>query len=214
MEDRNFITGNLYHLYNRGVAKQPIFKNSYDYQRLLNTFAYYLDRAVTLKISEVSKKRLAEILSEKPTKPQVEILSFCLMPNHFHLIVKQLLNFGITNFMRFALDSYTKYFNVKYDRVGPIFQGKFKAKEIKTDGQFMHLSRYIDLNPFTAKLISNPEEYTWSSLTLYLSGIKTRLSQPKNILTYFQSIKEYNYFIKDFQDYIKSNEEIDDLTLE
>ncbi|MBU2595265.1 transposase [Patescibacteria group bacterium] len=214
MESRNFINGNLYHLYNRGVAKQRIFNNNYDYQRLLNTFAYYLDRAVTLKISEVNKDKLIEILSEKPKKPQVEILSFCLMPNHFHLIAKQILDFGITNFMRYSLDSYTKYFNIKYDRVGPIFQGKFKSKEIKTDEQFMHLSRYIHLNPLTSRLVSSPEDYDWSSFALYLSETKTRLSQPKNILAYFQSMKEYNYFIKDFQDYIRSNEEINELTLE
>ena len=214
MEDRNFINGNLYHLYNRGVAKQRIFNNHYDYQRLLNTFAYYLDMSVTTKISEVKKDKLAEILSKKPKKPRIEIFSFCLMPNHFHLIVKQILNFGITNFMRYSLDSYAKYFNVKYDRVGPILQGKFKSKEIKTDEQFMHLSRYIDLNPLTSNLVSNPEEYDWSSFALYLSETKTRLCQPKNILGYFTSINEYNYFVKDFRDYIKSNEEISDLTFE
>ena len=211
---RYFENKKIYHIYNRGVAKQNIFRDINDYQRLLDNFGYYLDGITKKKISEVPKKSLRKILKTKPKKPLVDNISFCLMPNHFHLMAKQLQEGGIPQFIRDALNSYSRYFNTKYERVGPIFQGRFKAVEVKDDDQLIHLSRYIHLNPFTAGIADAPENYIWSSFKLFIENQKTRISNPKLILEIIGSPKKYREFVQNYAEYTKHLLEIDNLLLE
>jgi putative transposase len=211
---RNFINGKIYHLYNRGVAKQKIFRDANDYQRLLDNFAYYLDAELKTRISMVDRKKLIEILSNKPKKPMVSIISFCLMPNHFHLIVKQLKDGGISQFLKDALNSYSRYYNTKYERVGPIFQGRFKSVTVEDDDQLIHLSRYIHINPYIANLIEKPEFYEWSSCKLFIKNTKNRLSSPEIVLDIIGSPEQYKEFVQDYAEYAKRLLEIDNLLLE
>lgn len=211
---RDFVKNNIYHLYNRGVAKQGIFRSQHDYQRLLDTFAYYLDSESKQKISMISKTKLRKILANPPKKPLVSILSYCLMPNHFHLITKQLQNKGISLFMRDSLNSYSRYFNTKYNRVGPIFQGRFKTVCVEDDEQLMHLSRYIHINPYVANLVNNPKNYSWSSLESYLSRNESRICHYTEVLELFDSVEEYQDFIQDYTEYLKQQLLIEHLTLE
>jgi putative transposase len=211
---RNFENEKFYHLYNRGVAKQKIFQDSNDYQRLLDNFAYYLDAGLKQKISMVSKKKLIEILSSAPKKPLVSVVCYCLMPNHLHLIVKQLQDSGISQFMKDALNSYSRYYNTKYERVGPIFQGRFKAVEIEDDDQLIHLSRYIHINSYVANVTDDLENYPWSSLKLFINNKKTRLCNPELILEIVGSTKEYQNFVDDYAGYAKKLLEIDNLLLD
>lgn len=83
----------------------------------------------------------------------LEIISYCLMPNHFHLLVKQVIDHGIVKCLNNFSNSYTRYFNIRHDRVGPLFQGRFKAVRIETDEQLLQVSRYIHLNPVASSLI-------------------------------------------------------------
>ena len=101
----------------------------------------------------------------------VSVLSFCLMPNHFHLVVKQRKENGIKNYLANISNSYTKFFNTKHDRVGPLLQGTFKAVWIETDEQLLHVVRYIHLNPVEAGIVQAPENYLWSSYPAYLGKI-------------------------------------------
>ncbi len=211
---RNFLNGNIYHLYNRGVAKQEIFRSQYDYQRLLDNFAYYLDSESKQRISMISKTKLREILANPPKKPLVSILSYCLMPNHFHLMAKQLQNGGISLFMKNSLNSYSRYFNTKNNRIGPIFQGRFKTVCVEDDEQLMHLSRYIHINPYIANLVSDPRNYRWSSLESYLGQNESRICHYAEILELFDSIGEYQDFIQDYTEYLKQQLLIENLALE
>ena len=199
-----YANGQIYHLFNRGVAKQPIFRDAHDYQRLLNTFAYYLEANPAQKISEKSKRDLNQIITSPVKKPLVQILAYCLMPNHFHLLVKQLKNHGITIFAKRALNSYTRYFNVRHDRVGTIFQGKLKKVLVDNDSQLLHLSRYLHLNPYIDGLINKPSKYSWSSYQSYLTNQKNRLCAPKLILEMIGSNLDYKKFVEDYADYAKS----------
>src|SRR3989344_7368319 len=153
MSDRRtpLVKGEYYHIFNRGVARQPTFLNRNDYKRALLTLSYYRFSSPPVRLSrfkEFSQEERNRIaLNMQKKKKFAEIISFVFMPNHFHLLLKQTVNNGISHFLSKFTNSYTKYFNTKYNRVGPVFQGVFKSVHIESDEQLMHLSRYIHLNP-------------------------------------------------------------------
>ncbi len=189
-------SGYFYHIYNRGLSKQEIFCDKNDYLRMLSTFSFYLEKKPGSKYSTTPKEKLNETLTNPSKKPLVQISAYCFMPNHFHLILKQIEVGGISEFMRKTLNSYTRYFNTKNKRVGPIFQGKFKAVLISNDEQLLHLSRYIHLNPFIAGLADKPEGYAWSSYIPYLQKTTSRICTPIDF-----SIDDYKNFVEDYASY-------------
>ena len=212
--EKNFVNQNYYHLYNRGVAKQKIFSEANDYIHLLKALGFYLDDTRKTKLSEISKEEFKIINITEPKKPLVEILCFCLMPNHFHLLIKQLMDNGISTFVRRSLDSYTRYYNRKHDRVGPLFQGRFKSVPVESEEYILHLSRYIHLNPFSNKLIAEAKEYPWSSYKYYLRNQRIRICHPKFLIDLIGSTQEYHKFIEDYKEYTQSLEEINKLLID
>ncbi len=136
------------------------------------------------------------------------------MPNHFHLLVKQLEESGISNLIRKTIDSYTRYFNTKYERVGPLFQGPFKAVWVESTDQLVHLSRYIHLNPIVGDLVDDLKEYKWSSYLNYIHLTKNELCNTEEILQLFPQTNSYKQFVLDRIDYAKKLEEIKHLTIE
>lgn len=216
------ITNQIYHALNRGVASQPIFLTKKEYQRGLETIFYYqnenppLSYSTFLKLSQRRRKELLERLKEKKDL-LVKIIAFCLMPNHFHFLLKQVQNNGISIFMSNLTNSYTRYFNINHKRVGPLFQGKFKAIRIETDEQLLHVSRYIHLNPYTSyvvKTLKELETYPYSSFAEYLNPQKTDFCHKKIVLENFKSPADYKKFVFNQADYQRRLEEIKHLTLE
>src|SRR5690348_10592818 len=141
------VSGEYYHVYNRGVAHQPTFLKKKDYERFLLCLRYYqynpplkLSRCLQISLKE-REKFLTNI--ENQEAKIVDIIAYCLMPNHFHILIKQNKEDGISKFLRLSINSYARYFNTKYKRVGTLFQGMFKAIHIETEEQLLHLSRYI-----------------------------------------------------------------------
>ncbi len=122
------------------------------------------------------------------------------MPNHFHLLIRQLKDKGITNFIGKVCNSYTKYFNIKYNRVGPLLQGEFKSVHIETNEQLIHLSRYIHLNPVVTGIVKKPESYEWSSYNEYLSRPQI-LCDCSIVLDQFESPQVYQKFVEGQIDY-------------
>lgn len=204
-----FVNGNYYHIYNRGVAKQIIFKEDKNYTRFLDTLNYYRYDCPKPKFSHRFKFKHFKL---KTTKLLVEIVAYCLMPNHFHLLVKQVKEGGIEEFLTKLCDSYALYFNIKNKRVGHLFQDTFKAVLVESDAQLMHLSRYVHLNPYIANLIKTPESYVWSSYTEYIEN-KKGLCQKKIILENFRE-QEYEKFVLDHLEYAKELHKIQHLQLE
>lgn len=117
------------------------------------------------------------------------------MPNHFHFLIKQLKDNGISSFISQLTNSYTKYFNTKYTRVGALLQGTFKAVHIESDEQLIHLSRYIHLNPIVSGLTKDLNTYEWSSYLEYMSDMAF-YSSPQEILNFFSSPKKYREFVE------------------
>lgn len=209
-KNRSFITGSFYHIYNRGVAKQIIFNDNADFQQFSNTLSFYLEESPESGLSSSKKKSdfIKKYLTSEPKKPIVAIHAYCLMPNHFHLLIQQLVDNGISTFLRRTQLSYTRYYNVRYERVGPLLQGTFRAIPVENDQQLLHLSRYIHLNPFVAKLSVNPHDYLWSSLSNFYKKINSRLCKPSFVLEVFNSTGEYQRFIEDYASYAQDIHEL------
>ncbi|MBI2330135.1 transposase [Candidatus Daviesbacteria bacterium] len=193
-----FVNGQFYHIYNRGVEKRTIFEKQWDYSRLIKTIRYYQLLGPKPKLS---KFVAGSVFKPDINKKIVDIICYCLMPNHFHFLIKQLEDGGITEFISKLSNSYTKYYNVKYNRVGPLLQGEFKAVLIESDEQLIHVSRYIHLNPIASFLIKDLNEYRWSSYKEYIENNTNGICNKEDILNFFKSPKEYEKFVLDQVDY-------------
>lgn len=205
------VNDSFYHIYNRGVEKRTIFLDDRDYQRFLQTLYYYQYEGPKPSFSDKDRFKINDF-SHNPKI--IELICYCLMPNHFHLLVKQLKDNGISEFIGKVTNSYTKYFNTKHKRVGPLLQGAFKTVLVENDFQFMHLSRYIHLNPYVDKLVENLELYQYSSYPQFIGLTSDRLSVPQPILSQFKNRKDYKEFIEGHADYARELARIKHLLIE
>lgn len=193
-----FVDGQFYHLYNRGLNKQQTFSDRRDYNRFVKTLFYYQIANPKPRFSFYKPDGIYNVDS---TKKIVDIVAYCLMPNHFHLLVKQVRDGGISEFMRKFIHSYTKYRNTKNKLQGPIFQAIFKAVLIETDEQLLHVSRYIHLNPLVSHLVKDLNSYPWSSYQTYIGLNNDERVAKKEILSFFKSQKDYEKFVLDQAEY-------------
>lgn len=191
------VTDGYYHLYNRGIAKHNIFATPRDYSRFIQTFFYYQIQNPKPKFSQ----RSSLLFKVDPTKKIVDILCYCLMPNHFHLLVKQTQDNGISEFMRKFVHSYTKYWNIKNKTQGPLIQSMFKAVLIESDEQLLHVSRYIHLNPLVSGVTDDLKSYPWSSYNSYIGLDNNSTIHKEELLQFFKTPKEYEKFVLDQADY-------------
>jgi len=184
--EKIYLPESYYHVYNRGVNKRTIFKNQDDYAVFLNLLKRYLNNTPT----KDDKGREYEWLHE-----QIELVAFCLMPNHYHLLIYQHEPHAMTRLLRGVAGAYGTYFNKKYRRVGPLFQDRYKASMITQDSYLQHISRYIHLNP--------PRYRHWQFSSLpYYEGYKTAgWVSPGRILELFNSKEDYSSFVADYEDH-------------
>ena len=145
---KEYLPDSYYHIYNRGVEKRIIFQDEADYKVFLSYLKLYLSPPPELP-KEISDqyRAIAEKLQLNNYCNEIKLSAFCLIPNHFHLLIKQNPVNGINRFMQSLCTKYSMYFNKKHKRIGKLFQGHYKAVLVKTEEQLLHLSRYIHLNP-------------------------------------------------------------------
>lgn len=198
-----FVNGEYYHIFNRGVAHMPIFNTFGDYRRIINLMQYYQLEGPKPRFSFFNPK----IHKLETNNKLVNIICYCLMPNHFHFLLQQVRDGGITEFVSKLSNSYTKYFNTKNKRIGPLMQGEFKAVYVETNEQLIHLSRYIHINPLVGYVVKDLNSYQWSSYREYLIGTNSFCAK-KIITNQFKSIAEYEQFVLDQEDYGKKLEQI------
>ncbi len=185
-----YVEGGIYHLFNRGVEKRNIFLDDQDYK----IFLYYLKSFLT-PIDKQSKPPPG-IRYQSTTKSgftlykEIQLVAFCLMPNHFHLLVKQSSKRAIVELMKRLTNAYTEYFNKKYARTGALFQGCYKGVLVEDELYFLHLSRYIHGNARELfKNLKDFREYSYSSYLDYLGERETNWLHPEEILNYFEKRK-------------------------
>ena len=202
MRNIKIAPGEYYHIFNRGMSKQLIFHGNVDWVRFLFLILYFQSPTIFQNLGRPAKefvKHSVFNIDEKEViqKRYVELVAFCLMPNHFHLIVKEIVEGGTAKYMQRVLNSYTKYINIKYKKSGHLFQGPYKAVHVKNNRQLLYLSAYIHRNARELKAWFGKEiKYPWSSYQDFV--VKNRfngLLVPDIITGQFKK-GEYHDFVK------------------
>lgn len=208
----SFVPGEYYHIYNRGNSKQTIFHNVGDYDRFIKLI-FLSNGKESFKIHLVGN----EIYNFDRGEQLVDIGAYCLMPNHFHLLLTQTKSGSITKFVQKLSTGYSMYHNYQHERTGALFEGKFKAERVDNDRYLKYLFSYIHLNPIKTinanwketgvknknKAISFLENYPFSSFQDY-GGIKRQqkaILNPKAFPDYFPTEKSFKKEIFDWIDY-------------
>lgn len=206
MRVTQFFEGGYFHVYNRGVDKRAVFLRYGQYLRFIQTMRLIL---FTGSATPRFKTNQSLALNRK-----VRIISYCLMPNHYHFLLQEIESGGITEFMHKLDTSYTKYFNMNSHRSGRLFEYTFKAKVIESDDLLLHISRYIHLNPVIATLVEKPEEWKWSSYREYVDIESTKLCDCSTIQYFFKDTSSYKEFVTDQIEYAKLLKDITDVNHE
>lgn len=213
-----FANNQIYHVFNRGVERRNVFTSKRDYKRAIETIKYYQLKLPPYKLSKflIQNQQTLEELRAQNTDFCVEIIAYCLMPNHFHLVLKQLTDKGISKFISNFTNSYTRYFNTKNVRNGHLFQGAFKAVRVESDEQLVHLSRYVHINPVISYLIKVNDlvSYEYSSLSEYLGLNNQGFCNTELVMNSFSEPKDYRKYLEDQISYIRDLENITHLLLE
>lgn len=228
MQKPQLANNEIYHVYNRGVEKRKIFLEEADYLRFIHDIFEFNNSIPAQRFYQSSGVGLPKIERGEPRKFLVDILAFCIMPNHFHLMLKQKVDNGITKFMHKFGTGYANYFNLKYKRSGTLFQGKYKAVHIQRDAHFIYLPFYIHFNPLDiaapewrdgkinniSEVIKFLESYRWSSYLDYI-GKKNfpSVTQREFLMDFFGGPEQYK---RDAMEWLKEMNlsEIKDIILE
>lgn len=210
-----YVENGFYHIYNRGVEKRNIFIDEQDYRVFLSYLKLYLipkeesvnniENNANLTLEEKNEK-ISRILVLNNFFNKINLFCYALMPNHFHFELRQTNKKDIEVFMRSLITKYTVYFNKKYDRVGPLFQGRYKAVLIKSEEYLLHLSRYIHLNPLD---ILNKDQslvsYPWTSYSTYVNNFFVDWLDKDFILSYFKRNQSFSF--DSYQKFVESYKE-------
>ena len=192
--------GTYFHIYNRGNKKEDVFVDESDFRFFLLKLKQYLFP------NEKDKSRISLLPQDS-----FSIVSYCLMPNHFHLLLRQNLDIPTSKLLLRVCTSYSKYFNKKYDKVGHIFQDQFKQVTVGDDDYLKWLTCYIHQNPKVAGMVKKSEHYKWSSYPEFL-GISTYVMCDKDIvLGQFKNKSEFKDFTESSLNLLKDNLELEEL---
>ena len=206
---KTYIENGYYHIYNRGVEKRLIFQDREDYTKFLYLLKVYLSPPEELR-KEYPLLKIHFVRNN--LYGEIELLAFCLMPNHFHLLVKQKSKQAMTRLMKQILTAYSMYFNKRHERVGPLFQERYKASLVDSDEYILHLSRYIHLNPIARGV--SLDEFDWSSYLYYLGKRHAPWININIIKEYFNDSKK-GFSYKEFvEDHLLQIDLPDDLTMD
>ena len=206
MRDIQISIGEYYHVYNRGVHKRITFHDTADYVRFLFLILFFqspfvfdqvsrpVRRFVKHRVFDIDDEDISQIVSGR----YVELISFCLMPNHFHLVLREVKEYGTARYMQRVLNSYTKYYNTKYGTSGHLFQGPYRTVHVEDNEQLLYLSTYVHRNPRELPHWKNKEQkYEWSSYQDYIGENRWgKLLPIEIILEQFKTKNEYGEFVR------------------
>lgn len=201
----------FHHIYNRGNDKMNIFLDENDYysflglleENILGKKEYFFPKTFVSPLTSshmIGKKYVRKLL---PTG-SFELVCFCLMPNHFHLLVRQVKELKVSKLLSKVCTSYSKRFNKKYGHIGHVFQDQFKSVLVENNNQLLHLSSYIHSNPKVGKLVKDLENWKFSSYLNFINKERYNLCSKNIILEQFSNFKTYKNFVEDSVEKIKS----------
>lgn len=195
------VAGEIYHIYNKSVDNISIFMNTPQALRFLYVSDHYNDIYQVKKFSQVSQEyeeyNTLTLLCPRDNRCG-KYISYCVMPNHYHFLIKIYNSSYFSRFLSNVENIFTRFFNAKHDRKGPLWQSRFQAVRIKTNQQLLHVSRYIHLNPVVSNLVVKPEDWRFSSYRDIIYN--------KKVLRYLSEISiqqplTYKQFVEDRIDY-------------
>ena len=216
-----YIPQGFYHIYNRGVEKRNIFLDEEDYRVFLSYLKIYLSpkeiileeikREKNLGFDQIMEK-ISQLQRMKNFVGRIKLISFCLMPNHFHFLLRQEEADDMKFFMKSLSVKYAQYFNKKYHRVGHLFQGRYRAVLVDGEEYFLHLSRYIHLNP--RNILDKGQklaDYPWSSYPFYLGKGQASWLDKKLLTAHFSGLKglgfnSYQRFVEEYKEAMEVEE--------
>ena len=214
MRKHNHAEGEFYHIYNRGTDKRPIFKDVHDLRRFMQSMeefnvsepigSIYENKFYKEKSSQLGH-RMSKLRHQEQDEKLVEFVAFCINPNHYHFILKQVAERGIEKFMQRLGNGYTKYFNGKHKRSGVLFQGKYKSIHVDTNEYLLRLSAYVNLNDRVHKLGHPMSKFMFSSWAEYMNAVPSGESKDHPVsfckkdvvLEQFKSVVEYKEFAEE-----------------
>ena len=216
-----FYVGGIYHVYNRGVDKRVIFEDGRDFFKFFQMIELFNQEKSSGSIKEYQYPK--NLKDGGKASVLVEVVAFCFLPNHYHLILKQVAEDGISRFMQKLGTGYTMYFNKKNERSGSLFQGKFKARHVGTQAYLEYLSIYVNLNFKIHKIITSKKEKELyggekyrSSFSEYIGDVKNKRCNVGYVLDSFGrgkdvGIKYKEYADRQLQSMLDAKNSIDDL---
>lgn len=201
-----YVENTYYHVYNRGVEKRDIFLDNQDYGVFLSYLKFYLMPLIDPKDPRGPSPRLSPAQQLSNHNNKISLIAFCLMPNHFHLLIKQTDRDSMTNFLRALATRYSMYFNKRYNRVGSLFQGRYKAILIDNEMQFLYLTKYIHRNPLDlfAYNLDNLLDYPYSSYRNYTGIIHQSWIDPNDIIYRYGKNGKHNAY----QNFVEESKEL------
>lgn len=194
--------GEYYHICNRGIGRQAIFHESRDYQRFLFLILYFQSREsfpnLSRTVDDFVQHPMLNIAKDVIEKRDVELVAFCIMPNHFHLLVKEIKDKSLASYVQRICNSYGKYHNIKYGKSGHVFQGAYRSVHMESDEQLKYASAYIHKNPREiVRWKSQYMEYPYSSLQDVVGDNRWgELIVPEILLGDMQSRLDYKKFVE------------------
>jgi len=215
------VTGNIYHVLNKSIAGYNIFPSDEHYEHIIQIIRFFSAGEELPRFSRfISQaknqgKRFEEYLDEQTnSRRPVDIIAYCIMPTHFHLLVRQVEDDGVSNFIGNVSGSYARGFNAWQKRRGFLWEGRFKNVPVRTDEQLLHLTRYIHLNPVTAGIVEKPEQWKYSSYKEYIEPKSVDYPLCKYGDLFDMSPSDYQIFVEDQKDYQRELSKLRKLTLE
>ena len=214
-----FVEDEFYHVYNRGTDKRVLFKDKTDHQRFLKLL-YISNSVENINVRNILRKNSEPYTFERGA-PLVSIGTYCLMPNHFHILLTPCVDSGVSKFMQKLSTGYSMYFNKRYNRTGTLFEGAFKSKWADNDIYLKYLYAYIHLNPLKlwsrAEVVSEPsseetldflQSYTYSSLPDYLQvpRLENKIIDPASFPEYFKTVADQ---VNELKDWLSYKEEVE-----
>lgn len=210
---RPFITGEMYHVFNRSIGGLNIFDDAPSAHYFFDGVGYYIKEKPPVRFSIYRQVKFRDIYPDLGSN-LVEIYGYTLMPNHFHFLIKQLQDHGVQLFIQRLCNSFSHYYNLLYERKGPLFESVFRSVRIETDEQCIHVLRYIDLNATTSNLCVDPFDYPYSSARAHIGLETTDWIDPLFIHSRFGGFDGYKKFVLDNKDYQRKLGNIKKLILE
>lgn len=192
-----------YHVYNRGVEKRDVFMDAADRQRFILSMLAFNSIDPVTSLYHANREHIDLFTQQTVSKQLVEIVAYCLNQNHYHLILRQITDNGIPEFMKRLGGGYTNYFNERYERSGALFQGKYKHQHIADNTYLLYVSAYVNLNNKVHALSSKtPVKTSWEE---YTRNKTPRICSPNIVLDQFPNNAAYESFAYDALETIREN---------